>query len=466
MYRQTSDVNVSRLDKKHLMKISIKAATATILASIAALLCPGLALSQTLPSLESAAAKVQKATLTVRVANPQTESGEAAAEDSRGSDEETQITVCSGVAVDEDLIVSPIYAGSDSEIRITLPGGNQARAKLRVIDEHSGLALLQTANTELTPLKISDSTPAVGSWVLSAAGWGTERPLVSAGIVGGTERTLPGVVYPPLLQCDLRTAITSSGAGVVNSAGELVGVVVATDQKQDDLGWTYAVPVNHVQRLLRVHENQRDEDSVIVLKRRRPVVGMILEGKADGIFVARVDADSPARQAGLQVGDCVVEADGVKIRSVYQAVRPILNRQPGDKIVFKVRRDDDIRDFSVVLGGGVELPAAPFANLQQLVRPKVDIEQVGDGWYASRSAQRTLQEVFAPANAAQPDDEPKPVTSTEKIKLLEKALDRYQRAIVYLQQRLGSEQEHRLKTEKLIKSLEQQIDDLKQQLPR
>lgn len=452
----------------------------SIFVSLLALLCgwSGRGFAQALSSIEAAAEKIQAATATVRVWNPQPDDAEPAPADAAAADDlknpgenarEPQVAICSGVFVGAGLIVAPIYAGSDSQIKITLAGGEQCEARLRVIDEHSGLALLAIkppAAVNAKPVSLAAVPPKVGSWVIGAAGWGTEAPVVSAGIVGGVDRTLTGGTYPPLLQCDLRTAITSGGAGIVNPAGELVGIVVAADREQTDRGWTYAMPSLHVARLLRVHAAQTDLEAVTVLKRRRPVVGMILDGKADSIVVSRVNPDSPAAAAGLQIGDEVLEADGVKIRSVYQALRPVLHKQPGDKIVFRIRRGDTVRNFEVVLGGGVELPAASFANLQQYVRPKLEVEPVGGGLYASRNEQGTLQELFSPLEPREAATKTQPLTSAEKIELLEKALDRYQKAILYLQNRLSREQDDRAKTQELIRSLEQQIEGLKRQLPK
>ena len=84
-------------------------------------------------------------------------------------------------------------AGTDSSIRLTIAGGKQADARLQVIDEFSGLALLKCDATPdnqgpAKPLEFANETPAVGGGVMTASGWGVEQPLVSLGIVAGTER--------------------------------------------------------------------------------------------------------------------------------------------------------------------------------------------------------------------------------------------------------------------------------------
>jgi hypothetical protein len=197
------------------------------------------------------------------------------------------VTVCSGVVVDARLVISPCLPPRTRRSASPCPGASSWRRAPRAGRVH-GLTLLETDRDLPAKIVRTDDVPAVGSWVLSAAAWGTERPAVSVGILGASQRTLAGTSYPPLLQCDLRTAETSSGAGVVDSQGRLIGVVVATDAEHGNRGWTYAVPATHIQRLLTVRSEERNRSAVVILKRRRPVIGMVLDGEDQTVVVSRV----------------------------------------------------------------------------------------------------------------------------------------------------------------------------------
>ena len=224
------------------------------------------------PSMEKNGEKIESAN---PVAGPLAE--KSASEKSTVGPPSTVI-VCTGLCVARNKFVTAVQVGTDSQIRFTFPGGSQGDARLRVIDEFTGLAILESKGDAATPIELAAAPAAAGSWVMTGSAWGVEKPIVSLGIVGAVDRTLTGGGYPPLLQCDVRTTDTSCGAGVVNGQGKLVGVVIGTDKPEAQRGWAYAVPVTHVQRLLRVAEGAKDtagkEDdrSVIVLKRRRPVV--------------------------------------------------------------------------------------------------------------------------------------------------------------------------------------------------
>ncbi|MCI0359831.1 MAG: trypsin-like peptidase domain-containing protein [Planctomycetaceae bacterium] len=411
---------------------------------------------------ESAAKKLQEATVTVRIltAKSSNPSADPVSDKDAASAADTA-TVCSGVCVRDGQIVTAAMAGTDSSIRLTIAGGKQAQAELQVIDEFSGLALLKCQGSPAKPLEFAAETPAVGGGVMTASGWGVELPLVSLGIVAGTERQRQGANYPPLIQCDLRTTDTSSGAGVVDRHGKLVGLIVAADSPESRRGWAYAVPVSHVERLLRTAEAQK-QAGVTIIKRRRPVAGLELDQTDDQIVVKRVFAGGAAEKAGIMVGDVVLATEGVAIRAVYQAMLPTLYKQPGDTMTFRIQRNAKVSDIQVVLGGGVEVSSAPLEMLSGLMQPRVQVVKEAGGYVARRPGD-TVREVFQPAL---PADEAAPAAATpaQKIALLEKALDRYRSVIEFQQRQLKIEEKQRQAQDEQLRSLRDEIQTLRRQL--
>ncbi len=422
---------------------------------------------------ESAAKKLQQATLTIRIwtARPDMKLVEPAAKEAAPE----AVTVCSGVCVRDGQIVTAAMAGTDSQIRITIAGGKQAEAKLQVIDEFSGLALLKCDAKPAAPIELAAETPAVGGSVMTASGWGVELPLVSLGIVAGTERSRPGANYPPLIQCDLRTTDTSSGAGVVDRQGKLIGVIVAADSPESRRGWAYAIPVSHVERLLRTADAQKTA-GVTIIKRRRPVVGWELEQEDEAIIVKRVFTGGAAEKSGIQAGDEVLSAEGVAIRSIYQASLPTLYKQPGDLITYRLRSAKGTHDVKIVLGGGVEVASAPLDVLSGLIQPKVQVFRENGAYVARRPSDArpsdTIREVFQPPltlpehPVAAPANSPAnpQATPAEKIAVLEKAIERYQAVIDLQRRQLTAEQKLRAEQEKALETLRTELDAVRRQL--
>lgn len=335
------------------------------------------------------AKQLQSATVTVRVCTrdcPKPEpAGDKESTDKQAVTDDLEparphVSVCSGFYISPKQVVTAIRAGTDSSIRLTCSDGSQACGDLKVIDEYSGLVLLETDEQGPARLELGSECPTAGNWVMTAAAWGTEKPLVSLGIVSANDRAVAGINYPPLLQCDLRISATSGGAAVVDQECKVAGVIVAADAGDARRGWAYAVPASHIARLLRARPEE-DSQRVVVLKRRRPIVGLVLDGDEHGIFVSRVHKDTPAEKAGILVGDEILATEGVKIRSVYQAVLPTLRKQPGDLLTLRIKRNGGERDVSLTLGGGVELASAPLESLGGIIQPKLDIQSDKRGSY-------------------------------------------------------------------------------------
>jgi S1-C subfamily serine protease len=417
-------------------------------------------------SFEKASSRLQAATVTVKVIPALAdEAKERSAEEELAVDltadgepaKPARVVVCSGVSLGEGLVVTYAEIASDDEVRVTIPGGEQARATLKVLDHVSGLTLLEVDKQDVPGLKTAAEAPDVGAWVLAGAGWGSEKPVVSFGILAATQRSIRGATFPPLLQCDLRTADTSNGAPLVNQDGELIGVIVATEAAKAENRWTYAVPASHVQRLV----HARHPDKMIRLLRQRPVVGLkLVPGDVPGtVLVERVDRGGPAEAAGIQVGDQVVSADGVKIRSVYEVIRPLLGKQPGETMQFVVQQAVGERRVSVVLDGGAVIHEAPNFTASSGVAPAgvVEVRELG---IPAKAFNVTRESASRAAVFSQP------AATSEQVEILQKAVDRYGMALESLQSELKRRDQELAERDAQILSLQKQLESLQKNTGR
>jgi S1-C subfamily serine protease len=339
-----------------------------------------------IPSTQHLARELMASTVTVRVQLPEPAAPVLPANDETGQpaapprNAQAEVRVSSGVLLGEGRLVTFVNAPAGSNIRVTLPDGSSVPAELRVVDRYSGLSLLRVGETDLPGMVLATAPPDPGMRLLTAAASGMEAPLLSLGILGGTDRIV-GAWLPPLLQCDLRTTASSCGAAILDLNGRVRGIIVATESGAERNGWTYAVPAFHVQRLMKA-ESDPDVRGVVVLERRRPELGLSLApgDEAGSVIVERVRAEGPASQAGLMPGDQVLSADHRPIRSVYQAVVLVLRKQPGDVVAMTVRRGVLVQNVEITLGNaGPAEPVERAANPQLGLGRSQSVRSTGAG---------------------------------------------------------------------------------------
>jgi S1-C subfamily serine protease len=362
------------------------------------------------------------------------------------------VTVCSGVLLSRGLVVTFDSTTSNARFRLTLADGDQAEAKLSVIDHYSGLSLLSIDKSDLPGLELTTELPRIGGVVLTAAAAGIERPVVSRGILGATDRLLAGTPLPPLLQCDVRVTETSSGAAVVDSSGRLIGVVAATAAPGERQGWTYALPVSDVERLLRAYKPQQ----LVLLERRRPTAGLTLRpGRKEGtVEVERIEPGGPADRAGVHEGDVVVEADGRKLRSAYQAVELILKRQPGDEVKLLVERGNERRSIAIVLEGGSQ-PTAQRVPGGVVVGPQLRLRAVEGRQIEVHNGSGVEEVAVGPAAAGGGR------MARDELSMLRAQLIAFEKVIQRLQLELERRDELQAKTEAQLRELTAELVKLR-----
>lgn len=114
-----------------------------------------------------------------------------------------------------------------------------------------------------------------------------------------------------------------------------------------------------------------------------PKVFELPEGVDQGVIVARVFADSPAEQAGLQKGDLITEIDGSPVEAARQLASAIAGHEPGDEVSLTVYRsgEESATTIVVTLGEhpsregeaylGISMASCTFRRWEKPERPDV-----------------------------------------------------------------------------------------------
>jgi serine protease Do len=242
------------------------------------------------------------------------------------------------------------------EVIVKLSDRRQLNARLVGTDERSDLALLKIEATGLPAVKIGDASKLrVGEWVLAIGSPFGFDYSVTAGIVSAKGRALPNENYVPFLQTDVAINPGNSGGPLFNVRGEVIGVNSQIfSQTGGYMGVSFAIPIDVAakvaQQLKEYGEVRRGWLGVVVQEVTRELAQSFGLEKPEGALVAQVVAGGPGEQAGLRVGDVILDYEGQEL-PLSSALPPLVGAtDPGTTVALKVLREGKAVTIKVVVG--------------------------------------------------------------------------------------------------------------------
>jgi serine protease Do len=267
----------------------------------------------------------------------------------------------SGFVISSDgyiLTNNHVVSGAD-EVIVRLNDRRELIAEVVGADERSDVALLKVDADDLAPVKIGNSRGLkVGEWVLAIGSPFGFDYSVTAGIVSAKGRSLPGENYVPFIQTDVAINPGNSGGPLFNLDGEVVGVNSQIYSRSGGfMGLSFAIPIEMAidiaDQLKTKGRVSRGWLGVLIQEVTRDLADSFGMSKPSGALVARVLPDSPAEQAGIEVGDVILSFDGRDVAE-STALPPIVGRTPvGTDATVKVLRSGKEKELKVRIG---ELP--------------------------------------------------------------------------------------------------------------
>jgi serine protease Do len=215
------------------------------------------------------------------------------------------------------VLTNDHIAAGGSELRVVLPDGTEVPAKVVGRDVRLDLALLSVDTPRLQPLRLGDSDDlSVGEWLVVLGNPFGDEITASAGIVSSTARDAAGSLvtgramgYRTFLQTDARIHRGNSGGPVLDTAGEVVGIAIASGDRPGEL--SFAVPINRVREVvdaLREHgQVARSWLGVLVKPITAELAGSLGLPATTGALVTEIKAGSPAARSGLRSGDVILK---------------------------------------------------------------------------------------------------------------------------------------------------------------
>ncbi len=247
-----------------------------------------------------------------------------------------------------------VIAGAD-EVIVRMSNRNEYTARIVGSDEASDVAVLKIDGDNLPTLKIGDSDELkVGEWVLAIGSPFGFDATVTAGIVSAKGRSLPSDNYVPFIQTDVAINPGNSGGPLFNMDGEVIGINSQIYSRSGGfMGLSFAIPiemaVDVADQIKETGKVSRGWLGVLIQEVTRELAESFGMDNPHGALVARVLENSPAAEAGIEVGDVIVEFNGKKvIRS--SALPPMVGRaKVGDESSVTVIRDRRSQQIDVLI---------------------------------------------------------------------------------------------------------------------
>ena len=271
----------------------------------------------------------------------------------------------SGFLVDGDghILTNEHVVENASEIVVNLADGRQFNARLLGSDPALDLALLKIDGQDLpfAPLGSSDDL-IIGEWAIAIGnpyGYIMEdsRPSVTVGVISAIGRNFDprrGRIYRNMIQTDAAINPGNSGGPLVNSVGQVIGInTFIFTETGGSLGVGFAIPIDTARRMLEeiiTYGEVRPFWTGIHIQSLTPTIAQSLGYETtDGVLISQLDLASPARQAGLQVGDIVVAFNEQPIRDENDLIAEFYGAHVGDRITLKIWRQGRIREVIFTL---------------------------------------------------------------------------------------------------------------------
>ena len=253
----------------------------------------------------------------------------------------------SGVLITSDgVIVTNAHVIKDNEhILVTTNDNRQHEARIVGIDEQTDLAVLKIKYENSPFLFIGNSHfVEVGDISLVFGSPLKLRNSVSMGIISGKNRNLNllgSTGIESYFQTDALANPGNSGGALVNTDGQLIGIVSAINSGDESSGgYTFAIKSNIVKKIAFDLINHRAVQRAWFGSAVRDLQPSDRMGYTVGAYLQRIENRGPAESAGLKKDDIIIKADSFEIENSTHFLSILAEKKPGDTIRIHYFRND------------------------------------------------------------------------------------------------------------------------------
>jgi len=264
-------------------------------------------------------------------------------------------TVGSGVLITKDGYILTnnhvVEDAVDKGIKVVLNDKREYPAKIVGLDPSTDLAVIKIEGDNHSAITVGNSESVdVGEWVLAIGNPFRLRSTVTAGIVSALSRDVQIIEdnfrIESFIQTDAAINKGNSGGALVNTSGQLVGINTAiASQSGSYQGYGFAVPVNLAIKVA--------TDLIEYGEIRRALLGVSITSvdyeravqigleEVKGVEIVVITDNGAAFEAGLELGDIILEVNDVEVNESNQLQEKIAIVRPGEKVELLIWRNGE-----------------------------------------------------------------------------------------------------------------------------
>src|SRR3989442_935487 len=221
------------------------------------------------------------------------------------------------------LTNSHVVRGAE-RIEVTLADGRRPDAHLVGSDPDTDLAVIRVYAPNLSPVRLGDSAALrVGQLAIAIGNPYGFQYTVTAGVISALGRSLrasSGRLMDNIIQTDAALNPGNSGGPLVNSRGEVIGVNTAMILPAQGICFATSIDTAKFVAARLIRDGRVVRSFIGVAGQNVPLPRRLVHyynlPKESAVLVVSFEPDSPARRAGLEEGDLLVEFDGQTVAGI------------------------------------------------------------------------------------------------------------------------------------------------------
>lgn len=260
-----------------------------------------------------------------------------------------------GEIVTNDHVVAGLQ-----NVTVVFADASREDAEVVASDERSDLAVLRVNRQGLPAATFRDDLPRVGELALAIGNPLGFEESVTAGIISGLGRAIPGSAQQApalidLIQTDAAISPGNSGGALVGADGRVIGINVAYIPPEGgavSIGFAIPAPtaISVVQQLLDTGRVEHAYLGITPITLDAPTAEAYGLSIDRGAAVLQVLPDGPAARAGIRPGDVIVSFNDEPINSAEDLLVALRRQRVGDQVRLTVVREGQEKAVEVKLG--------------------------------------------------------------------------------------------------------------------